>query len=386
MTETAIALLPSTADKKTWNPQQRALMESLGLKGEKNVQRNGSWVKEAFEAPDSIVEAFIYQIHRTGLDPVARQIYCIERGGKWGIQTSIDGFRLIAERSNEYRGQTPAQWTDGKIVKVPLREEGKVVRDGSGNPIMVEDYRWVDAWVASTPPAAARVGIYRDGFTEPAWGVATYDGYVAKDRNGKPTGQWESNSANQLAKCAEMLGLRKAFPQELSGLYGTEEMEQAGNPRGPAPAPVRASEPVIATVEGEDARDWGAEVAGVSDFAGLTKLANEAQAVGAMDVLIGDGDKSESVGHALWRRKAEFEKAATPLVESKVEKPVVRQWAREARDLTTGGEVFELRREAEALGADEATLEELATIAESKPNPSTPGEEWATPSTEGGAS
>lgn len=256
---TEITKLPTHGDVQSWTPGERALAESIGLYG----------------APRPTIEAFLRHCARTGLDPVARQIYAIQRGGKWGIQVSIDGARLVAERSGQYRGQTAPQWTS----------------DGA---------TWVDVWLAKEPPAAARVGVYRDGFTEPMTAVATLDQY-------RPAGKapmWDKMPALMLAKCAEMLALRKAFPQDLSGLYTSEEMDQAGS----QPMTVVEHAPQIPT---SWSLDWKAAAAACRTLDVLKGVWLECAQKGELDVAQ-NGVKARDV---LVQRSDELKRAPEPQVE-----------------------------------------------------------------------
>jgi hypothetical protein len=64
----------------------------------------------------------------------------------------------------------------------------------------------------------------RTGFAQPLYGVARFASYA------QTTPTWNKMPDVMLAKCAEALALRKAFPHDLSGIYVAEEMGQAGPP------------------------------------------------------------------------------------------------------------------------------------------------------------
>lgn len=153
-------------------------------------------------ATDLELELFLHACKRTGLDPLMKQMYAVKRWSNadkrevMSFQTGIDGYRLIADRTGLYAGSDE-----------PLYEEA------NGMP------------AKSTVTVYKIVGGQRCAFSA----SARWSEYVQANREGQPTSMWKKMPYLMLAKCAEALALRKAFPAELSGVYTHEEMMQADN-------------------------------------------------------------------------------------------------------------------------------------------------------------
>lgn len=215
----ALAIRPG---QEMFDSKQRAALSVLGIKDATNAE----------------LAVFMHYCQKTQLDPFSKQIYMIPRREKvndqWvtkqTIQTGIDGFRVIRDRVCARLG-------------IEVEYEDTVWYDADGREHTV--------WLSETPPTACRVVVLKNGKRFPA--VLRTAAYMARDKNGNALAQWRTQPDHQIEKCCEAFALRRAFPNDLGGLYVDEEMSSAPEPAPQyhrvtatditAPAPVAEPEP-----------------------------------------------------------------------------------------------------------------------------------------------
>ena len=182
-------------------------------------------------ATDAELKLFLFDCARRGVHPLDKLLHFTKRGGKYTPVTSIDFMRSQAAMTGEMAG------SDDAVINFTEDDAGKVV------------------WAS----ASATVTVYRltQGQRYAYSATARWAEYYPGEAGGS---MWRKMPNTMLGKCAEALALRKAFPQQLAGLYAREEMEQASEPTGYAvvapepgqPAPSAVSEGYAATQHGEE--------------------------------------------------------------------------------------------------------------------------------------
>jgi hypothetical protein len=128
---------------------------------------------------------FVEVALRLNLSPFRDEICLVPYGGVHKAQVTVHGRRVLARRTGQLRG-IEVQWC------------------GPHRPDPDSPLEWVDAWVDDRPPHAARAVVTREG-ERPYIGTAPWRIFA------KNTPAWSMDS-HMLAKVAEVIALRRAFP------------------------------------------------------------------------------------------------------------------------------------------------------------------------------
>jgi phage recombination protein Bet len=143
-------------------------------------------------ATDAELKLYLFDCKRQGVHPLDKLLHFTKRGGKYTPVTSIDLMRIRAADTNAYAGN--------------------------------EDARFVGNNVSHPDEATVTVWRLVEGTRCPFTATARWSEYYPGDQAGA---MWKKMPHTMLAKCAEALALRKGFPRQLSGLYASEELDQA---------------------------------------------------------------------------------------------------------------------------------------------------------------
>lgn len=176
MTEIIHAPQTAMATKSAYTPEQIELLKRTIAHG----------------TTDDEFALLLATAQRLDLDPFARQIFAVKRWDSraqrevMAIQISIDGYRLIAEKTGCY--------APGEATTYDVDKKGALVSATATVRKFVQN-----TWLSVSE-------------------TAFYSEQVQTKKDGTPNSMWASMPRVMLAKCAEAKALRRAFPAKFEGL------------------------------------------------------------------------------------------------------------------------------------------------------------------------
>lgn len=176
---------------------------------------------------DQEVAMFINLCKYQGLNPLIKDAYLIKYGDQPAtIVTSKDAIMKRAMRNPKYAGHQA-----GVIV---LKEDGDL--DYRTGAFLLPNEKLIGGWAKT----------YISGYTVPIETAVSFNEYAGRKKDGSLNTMWASKPGVMIRKVALVASLREAFPDELQGMYASEEIAeeptmaqvpQIQTPASPEPQP-----------------------------------------------------------------------------------------------------------------------------------------------------
>lgn len=155
---------------------------------------------------DQEVAMFLNLCRYQHLNPFLREAYLIKFGSQPAtIVTGKDAITKRAMRNPTYKGQQAG-------VVIFHEESGELeYRPGS---LVMNGEQLVGGWAK----------VFVEGYEVPIEAVVSLQEYIGTKNDGTVNGQWSKKPATMIRKVALVQALREAFPEDLGGMYSSEEM------------------------------------------------------------------------------------------------------------------------------------------------------------------
>lgn len=179
--------------------------------GEETVKLSASIIRNYLvngngNVTDQEVAMFLNLCRFQHLNPFLREAYLIKFGNQPAtIVTGKEAITKRAMRNPKYAGQQAG-------IVIFNQESGALeYRNGA---LLMNGEKLVGGWAK----------VYVKGYEVPIEAVVSYDEYVGVKNDGSVNSQWAKKPATMIRKVALVQALREAFPEDLGGLYASEEV------------------------------------------------------------------------------------------------------------------------------------------------------------------
>ena len=187
---------------------------------------------------DQEIMYFMAMCKARQLNPFIREVHLIKYGSTAAqVVVGRDAYQKRATKHKMYNGMETGIW-------VERNDTGEIIKR-NGSILSPKKETLLGGWCK----------VYRKDWEHPVEVEVNFNEYVGKKSDGTANAQWSTKPVTMIVKVAESQALRKAFVEDLGGMYEAEELNINENELSQEPIPVNQETGEIIDVEPKEIKE-----------------------------------------------------------------------------------------------------------------------------------